>query len=200
MKKYREDIKTIFEVLTFIIIFMSFGVIRNPVFSQVLLLVCFFWWAYNLYLKIQYRKGKGDYLLFPTVNDSHHKITSIVLGLVTFFAVLLAFYLFGLSGIHMVNGFCIVVLLVLNGIFDVPKGSIKIEARLLSITGLKSEMDQRLIKSIEIHSDRIVITDIDGIPTRLFNFNIDVKSADLIDNYIAIKKTNPELVVHNHVK
>ncbi len=73
MKKYKGDIKSIIEVLAYILVVMSIGPIDNPIFSFVALGIWVVVLVYNLDSRIQNRNGNNNYILYPTKNDNYSK-------------------------------------------------------------------------------------------------------------------------------
>ena len=81
MKKYRDDIKTIFQVLSFIALYFLFSMIDNLIVAIISGVFWLFVWSLNIYDKIKYRSKKyPNEIRFPTQNDSYFKITSLSLG------------------------------------------------------------------------------------------------------------------------
>jgi hypothetical protein len=199
MKKYKDDIKTIIEVLAFVLIFTSIATINNPLISYFCLGLWIILWTFNLYSKIQYRKGKVDYILFSTQNDQYSKTTSITLGLL-----ILVLSIVGIIWTKALNHYAIIgiiigLLVFFNGIFDLPKGRIKIEGNTISISGLTTTIDQRQLKEIKISTERIILTNINAEIQRVDNLDIDPESAKLIDRYISGNKSNIDLSIINTV-
>lgn len=197
MKKYKDDIKKIIEVLTFGLIYVSIMTIDNPIVSYLFLGLWVVFWTYNLYTKIQYRKGKSGYIRFPTQNDQYSKTTSITLGLIVF-ALSIAgivwtktFNHYGLIGVT------IGLLVFFNGIFDLPKGMMKVETNVLSISGLKNKIDIRQLKEINIYKERMLLTNIHDEIQRVDHLAIDPVSSKLIDSYFS--KNNIDLKIVNNV-
>ncbi len=199
MKNYKDDIKTILEVLTFALIYMSISTIDNPIVSYLFLGLWVTYWTYNLYSKFQYRKGKADYILFPTQNDQYSKTTSITLGLIIFALSIGAIVWTKSFNQYGIIGITIGLLVFLNGLLDLPKGIMKIETNELSISGLKSKIDTRQLKEINIYKERMLFTNIYDEIQRVDNLAIDPDSAQLIDRYISEKKNNIDLRTINNV-
>jgi Ca2+/Na+ antiporter len=199
MRKYKDDIKTILQVLMFGIIYLSISTIDNPIVSIIFLGLWIGYLIYNLYSKFQYRKGNANYILFPTVNDQYSKITSVILGLIVCLLSVVAivwtddFRLYGALGI------LVGVLVFFNGIFDLPKGMLKIEGNVMNIAGIDGKIDIRQVKELNIYNDRIVVTNIYNENQRLGNLEIDVISAQYIDNYILNNKKENDLKTINNV-
>lgn len=199
MKKYKDKLKTIFELLSFGLIYMCIATTDNPIVSYTFLGLWIVFWTYNLYWKIQYRKGLSNYILIPTQNDQYSKTTSIALGLIVS-----AMCIAGIIWTKTFNhygfiGIAIGLLVFFNGIFDLPKGVIKIETNELSISGLESKIDMRQLNEIKIYKERIILTYINKEIQRVDNLDIDPDSAKRIDEYISEMKNNIEFKITNNV-
>ena len=187
MKKYKNDIKTIIEVLTLGLIYMSISTINNPFVSYLFLGLWIVYWTYKLYSKFQYRNGNADYILFPTQNDQYFKTTSIILGLFIFTFSIVAIVWTKSFNHYEIIGITIGLLVFLNGLFDLPKGMIKVQANELNISGLKNKIDIRQLREISIYKDRMLFTNIYDEIQRVDNLDIDADAAKLIDRYITVK-------------
>ena len=198
MTKYKGDIKTIIEILTFGLIYLSISTLESPVLSYTFLGLWMAYLIYNLYSKFKYRLGKADYIRFPTQNDLFHKTTSIILGLTIIILSIIAifwqkpFNYFGIIGITI--GF----LVFLNGLFDLPKGMIKVDANELSISGLKNKVDIRQLKEIQIYKEKLLLANIYNEIQRIDNLAIDQDSAKIICRYISENNTI-DLTTKNNV-
>jgi hypothetical protein len=199
MKKYKDDIKTIIEVLTFGLIYLVISTIQIPILSYLSLGIWICFLAYNLYFKIEYRKGKSTHVLFPTQNDQYSKTTSITLGLIVFVLSIIDILWTKIFYGYAIIGLPLGLIIFLNGIFDLPKGKIKIEGNTITISGLKTIFDQRQLKEINILKEHIILTSIYNEKQRVNNLTIDTKSAELIKNYILDNKNNNELTIINSV-
>ena len=197
MKKYTNDIKTILEVLSFMLIFLGVQEINNPVLSFVCIGLAMAYWGYNLYAKWEYRKGKADYIHIPTQNDQFAKTTSVTLGLIVLAISSVAIVWTKSVNYKEVLGLAIGSLVLLNGLLDVPKGRMKVETNELRISGLNKAMDVRQLKEITIYRERILLTNRYEEVERVNYLAIDPVSSKLIENYIS-KKTI-DLKVVNHV-
>ena len=154
---------------------------------------------YNLYSKFQYRKGNANYILFPTVNDQYSKVTSVILGLIVCVLSVVAIVWTDNFRHYAALGILVGMLVFCNGIFDLPKGMLKIEGNEMNIAGLDGKIDIRQVKELNIYNDRIVITNIYNENQRLGNLEIDVVSAQRIDNYILNNKKENDLKTINNV-
>ncbi len=190
MKEYKDDIKTIIKVLAYCYIFLAVGTIKNPIFWW----VCLIYWTgdelYSVFKKIQYKKGKENYLLFPTENDDNHRTTQIVLGLIMSAAMIgMAIWTndFDWSLIILMT---IASLTVINGIINVPRGCLNIENNVLKLTGLKQDIDIRQIETISIKNTSIELTNIYKETTVCRYFAIDEQYAHKIEQYLLAKRTD----------
>lgn len=199
MKKYKDDIKTIFEVLTFGLVYMSISTINNPIVSFMFLGLWIVYWIYSLYSKMQYRKGKADYILFPTQNDNYYTTSSITLGLIVFTGSIAGIAWTEYFDDYGVIGITIGLLVFLNGLFDLPKGMMKVESNELSISGLNNKIDIRQLKEISIYKERLLLTNIYSEIQRVGNLDIDTESAKQIDRYISENNNNIDLKIFNNV-
>jgi hypothetical protein len=199
MAKHKYEIKTIIEVLTFGLIFISISTIDNPIVSLIFLGLWIAYLTYNLYSKFQYRLGKVEYIRFPTQNDQYSKTTSITLGLTIIVLSLIALFWQKSFNYIGIIGITIGLLVFLNGLFDLPKGMMKVDANELSITGLKNKIDIRQLKEIKIYKERLILTNVYDEIERIDNLAIDTDSAQLIDRYISELKNNNVLTTKNNV-
>jgi hypothetical protein len=178
---------------------MSISTIDNPIISITFLVLWISYLLYNLYSKFQYRKGKVNYILFPTVNDQYSKLTSIILGLLICVLSITGIFWTDEFKLYGAVGILVGLLMFCNGIFDLPKGILKIEGNEMSIAGADGKIDIRQVKELNIYNDRIIVTNIYNESQRLGNLEIDVVSAQLINNYILNNKKENDLKTINNV-
>jgi len=86
----------------------------------------------------------------------------------------------------------------LNGLFDLPKGMIKVDANELSISGLKNKVDIRQLKEIQIYKEKLLLANIYNEIQRIDNLAIDQDSAKIICRYISENNTI-DLTTKNNV-
>lgn len=195
MKKYKKDLQTIVEVILFILIIFSFSTINSPFISFVFLGLWIILWSVNLCSKIQYRKGNAVYMLIPTQNDQYLKTTSITLGIIIFSFSLISIFIFKTFTHYSIIGIVIGILVFLNGVFDLPKGIMKIEGNSIEVSGLSKPVDIRQLKEIKIDSKGIKFTNIYDETQRVNNLVIDIESSKLIEEYINRNNHNLELKI-----
>lgn len=171
----------------------------NPIFSYTILGLWTIFWIYNLYSKIQYRLGKVDYILFPTQNDQYSKMTYLTLGLMVIGFATASVIWFKPSNYHILITFAVGSIVFFNGVFDLPKGKMKITGNQIKMSGLKDKIDKRQLKEISISPERIILTTINDGIQRVGNLDIDKVSAKLICNYISENSNDATFKVVNEV-
>ncbi len=158
MKKYRADIKTIFQVLSYIALYFAISMIDNPIIAIISGGFWFFVWSFNIYDKIKYRNKKyQDEIRFPTQSDSYSKMTSLSLGSMLTIGMIIWITLMTEFTFTPIIGLIAGLLILINGIIDVPKGQLKLENSKLKSFGIKEEIELSTIESINIDSNKITI-------------------------------------------
>jgi len=138
-------------------------------------------------------------LLFPTYNDNYSRMTSISIGILLSIGSCLFFLNDSATTIGLFIGIAVGILLILNGILDLPKGQIKFEKQHLFITGLEQNVDIRSLKLVEIRKDSIVLTNVYNEAKVLSNFNINPTIAQTISDYIRAYNTNLDTQVVTNI-
>lgn len=199
MRKYKEDIKTIIQVLMFGITCLNISTIDNPFVSIIVLGLWIVYMIYHLISKLQYTKGNANYILFPTINDQYSKISSLTLGVII--CVLSILSLVGTNDFKLYGavGFLVGVLIFCNGLFELPKGMLKIEGNEMYIVGLDRKMDIRQIKELKIYNDRMELINANNDKHRLEYLKINLVSAEQIEKYILNHKMVNNLNITNNV-
>ena len=200
MIKSKEDKKTIYEILIFILAYVLILWINRPSISFSFLALIIASWSFNLYSKNQYEKGNSKYLLFPADNDKYFKYSSIVLGASLIISLLLTALITKNFNHIKIVGIITGIIVVFNGLFDLPRGIIQIDSNFIDITGLQNEINEHELLQIEILPTKIIVTDLNRQTTELNNFNIDLETAILIEKYILIHRTNQNFQLVNTVK
>jgi Ca2+/Na+ antiporter len=196
MKKYKADIKTIFEVLIFLIISVSLPSLNNPYFAAIFLVFGGLYWLFSIYSNIKYKKGDANYILIPSENDDPQKVGNLVFGIVIF-TISLGFVFWQKS----VNNYSLIGLVVglakfISGIIHLPNSKLKIENNIVSLTGLKADLDIRQLEIITINNNTIILTNIYNETSIAQYFNINMNSAEKIENYIITRyKGNESLKI-----
>ncbi len=200
MIKSKKDRKTIFEILTFILVYTCIFFINRPIISFSFLILCIASWSYNFYSKRKFKKGNAKYLLFPANNDRYFRTASITVGSAVIAGSTLVLIFSNTLTNNTSIGLSIGILVLFNGLFDLPHGMIKIQSNWIEITGLSYKVDQNELTKIEIYTDRILLISSKSELISVENFTIDLHSAELIEKYIADHKTNLDLSIINSVR
>lgn len=193
MRKDKATLNTVLPLFIFAIVYLGNFTDNNWIVSTALVALWIGYLVYNLHSKYQYRKGNVKYVRFPTGNDQYYKIASIVLGL--FICVLSIACIVWTDDfkLHGAAGTLIGLLVMFNGVLDVPKGMMTIDGNKMKITGIDETIDIRQVKEIGIYSDRIVVTNIYDEHQMLRNLAIDTASARKIEKYVSKNKKESDL-------
>ncbi|WP_109620415.1 hypothetical protein [Sediminitomix flava] len=196
MKKYREDIKVIFQALSFIALYIAISMIDNPVGAIISGGVWFFVWSLNIYDIIKYRNQKSqDEIRFPTQNDSYSKMTSLslgcmlIIGMIIWIALLTEFTFIPIVGL--IAG----LLILINGIIYLPKGQIKLENSKLISFGLKEEIELSKIESINIDRNQITIRKEKNSTIKLDRLELNKKWTSKISEFLYEKLNTEEVKI-----
>jgi len=156
----KNDIKTIFEVLAFIIIYMFVGMFSSEhewIYSALLALSV----GYGIYIRY-YKRTNKNLMVFPTLNDNSFKMAPISFGLVICIFSVVGYFGFSVTIYKVLVLFAIGTAIFLFGFFELPKGWVSIENNALKIYGIKEGIDTRQLKEITIKNDKIILTNIYG--------------------------------------
>lgn len=198
MKNYWKDIRTIGEVLFFILVYLGLSRIQNPLYTFCLLAIYVIYWSYNFYTKLRYRQGKANYLLFPTKNDEYSRMTSITIGSLLLLASL-AFLLWKQpASVYAIIGLVIGLLVLLNGLFDVPKGQLSIQHGLIRFSALDRPIDPRSVKEIRISREQIRLTTDQEHTQQINHLLLDSNSIARIRSYLSEKIPHAVWIIANN--
>lgn len=127
------------------------------------------------------------------------KISSLTLGVII--CVLSILSLVGTNDFKLYGavGFLVGVLIFCNGLFELPKGMLKIEGNEMYIVGLDRKMDIRQIKELKIYNDRMELINANNDKHRLEYLKINLVSAEQIEKYILNHKMVNNLNITNNV-
>ena len=194
MKKYRDDIKTIFQVLSFMALYFTISMIDNPIVAIISGGFWLFVWSFNIYDKIKYRNKKyQDEIRFPTQNDSHFKMTSLSLGSMLTIGMIIWISLMTEFTFIPIVGLIAGLLILTNGIIDVPKGQLKLENSKLKSIGIKEEIELIAIESIYIDNNQITIHKANNSTIKIDSLELNEKWTSKISEFLN-KKLNTEEV------
>ncbi len=194
MKKYRDDIKTIFQVLSYIALYFAISMIDNPVVAIISGGFWLFVWSFNIFDKIKYRNKKyQDEIRFPTQNDSYHKMTSLSLGSMLTIGMIIWITLMTEFTFIPIVGIIAGLLILINGIIDVPKGQLKLENSKLKSIGLKEEIELSAIESINLDSNQITIRKDNNSTIKLDKLELNEKWTSKISDFLN-EKLNTDVI------
>ena len=192
MKKYRDDIKTIFQVLSYIALYFAISMIDNPIVAIISSGFWFLVWSFNIYDKIKYRNKKyQNEIRFPTQNDSYSKMTSLSLGSMLTIGMIIWITLMTEFTFIPIIGLIASLLILINGIIDVPKGQLKLENSKLKSIGIKEEIELSTIESINIDSNQITIRKEKSSTIKLDRLELNEKWTSKISEFLN-EKLNTE--------
>jgi hypothetical protein len=195
IKRYKEDIRTIIQVLLFIAIYFSFSLSKTWWISLPFSTIFIAALVYNGYF-LKYRK---DTILFPTLNDESFKMTFISFGVLVFFLTLISYFAFN-NGIKvLIIGFAFGAILFSFGLFLSPKGWLEIKGHLLRIHGINGETDIRQLQAITLENNKITLTNIYGESKNCFQLKLDPSAAQKIKTFLSENLLNKEVLVVDNV-
>jgi len=196
MKKYRDDIKTIFQVLSYIALCFAISMIDNPIVAIISGGFWLFVWSFNIYDKIKYRNKKyQDEIRFPTQNDSYSKMTSLSLGSMLTIGMIIWITLMTEFTFIPIIGLIAGLLILINGIIDVPKGQLKLENSKLKSIGIKGEIELSTIESINIDSNQITIHKEKSSTIKLDRLELNEKWTSKISEFLNEKLNTEEVKI-----
>jgi hypothetical protein len=194
IKRYKEDIKTIIQVLLSITVYFSLSQVSwiSWLFSTLFIAML----VYNGYF-VKYRK---DTILFPTLNDESSKMTFISFGVLIFFLTLTGYFAFRHEIKVLIAGFAFGAILFSFGLFLSPKGWLEIKGNLLKVHGIIGETDTRQLQTITLENNKITLTNIYGENKNSFQLKLDPSSSAKIKAFLSEKLLNKEVLVVDNVK
>lgn len=154
----KKDIRTIVEILAYLIVSFSIGNIYYT----------YPWLGWTLFAigvgSVVYRnyfmRYRSDTILFPTQNDDAGKMSYLAFGIMVIFFAGVAYFAFNVGIYRMVIGLTIGIGVILFGLFQSPKGWLVVKNNLLEIYGITGTTDIRQLKEIALHNDKIILTNI----------------------------------------
>jgi hypothetical protein len=195
IKQYRNDIRTIVEILTCLAFYAFFRLNQWLVIGWFILAIGRF--SYRYY----YRKvNKTDIITFKTLNDDYSKMTFITIGILILIFSGIGFFALSMELNYLIIGLAISVITFLLGYFKPPLGWLLIENNALKIYGVQGEIDSRQLKEIILKNDQIILTNIYGEHKNSNLLNLNPIIAENIKSYINEKLNNSEVSVVNDVQ
>jgi len=193
----KSDIKTIVEVLAFIIISFSLTMVYNdyPWIGATFFVAGIGATIYKSY----FLRLRTDTIMFPTVNDNSSKMIYVTIGVI-----LLFFSLVGYLGINMniyklLIGISLALVVSLFGFFESPKGWLTIQNSILKIYGVAGVTDIRQLKEIILANDRITLVNIYGEHKNSTLLKLNPAASGTIKNFIETKLDKSEIQVIDNV-
>jgi hypothetical protein len=193
IKRYKEDIRTIVQLLLFIVIYFSSS--QVPWLSWLSMAFIIAALVYNGY----FLKHRKDTILFPTLNDESSKMTFISFGVLVFFLTLISYFAFN-NGIKiLITGFALGAILFSFGLFLSPKGWLEIKGNLLKVHGITGETDIRQLQAITLENNKITLTNIYGESKNCFQLKLDPSAAKKIKTFLSENLLNKEVLVVDNI-
>jgi hypothetical protein len=170
--------------------------IDNPIVAIISGVFWLFVWSLNIYDKIKYRSKKyPNEIRFPTQNDSYFKITSLSLGGMLTVGMIIWLTLMTEYTLIPVFGLLAGILILINGIIDVPKGQLKFDNSNLKLIGIKEGVEISDIRYINIDNDMITVHKDKDSSVKLDRLELNEKWISKISDFLKLKLNNDEVKI-----
>lgn len=199
MGKYSNDIKTIIEVATYLLIVLGSAFLHNDLFTWFSLGLWVFYLAYRLVKKIEYKHGISQSILYPTLNDSYFKSSAITLGVFIIIGDFIWYWVTHYFDIYMLLFLIIGILFFFNGIYSIPNGQLTFNKGTFLFSGMDKAINMNEVLSLKINKSSIVIFSSEEAMTRVVNLMLDEKYAELIKDELIKNGVNPNSIIVNLV-
>jgi hypothetical protein len=190
----KNDIKTILEVLTFIIISLSISFIP-PWIAYIL----FALWIGRLIYTRYYIRTNQNIIAFPTLNDEYAKMTPITFSIIILVLSIIGYFVFKSNLYNAIIGIVIGVAVFLFGFFESQKGWMSIDNNTLKIYGVQENIDTRQLKEITLKNDRIILTNIYGENKNSNQLNLNPSISFNIKKFLTEKLHNSAILIIDSV-
>jgi hypothetical protein len=193
----KKDIKTIIEVLTFIMISVAVcGFFSEH--SWICDGVIIFFIGREIYSRY-YKRANKNLMVFPTLNDNYSRMLPISIGIVGCVLAVVVWLAFSAPIYKVLVVFTFGIVIFLFGFFELPKGWVSIEFNILKIYGIKESMDIRQLKEITLKNDKIILTNIyeEHRANTLLKLNPTV--ANNLKKFLEENLHNTEVLIINEV-
>jgi hypothetical protein len=161
-QQLKNDIKTIIEVLTFIVISFGLSLIYTNTWGLILFSSLFVVRIiYKVYL-VSTLRNRSEIMLIPTPNDEYAQMAPISFSVILLFFSVIGYFAFNLNVFYSIIGATIGIAVFLYGFFRPPVGWISIKNIDFEVYGIEGIVDTRQLKEITIKSDKITLTNIYG--------------------------------------
>jgi hypothetical protein len=197
ISKYKRDIKTIIEILAFLLISFAVNSFYDK-YTSIAILFFVLSAGYTVY-KSYFKKYRTDTILFPTVNDEYSKSTFISFGVLTIVFIVIARFAFTIDAKYAVTGLIVGAGICLFGYFESPKGWITIDKNSLRLSGVNENIDTSQLKEILLKNDKITLTNIYGENKNSNQLKLDPAISGSIKKFLEDKLQKNEIIVTDHV-
>jgi len=185
MKKYKEDIKTIFEVLGFLASYILIAGIDQPVIGAGVLCLIILVEAYAMYKSVKAKKdGELHTIDFPAENDEYQKITGIILGGVGIIG-----GTFWLSQVDETWYYGLLILLYsllmfAGGLRFKRGGWLRVENGLLTMSRLDEELEVANIQRIRVREDCIAVQVRDKQEVKVNGYKLNQECINKVNQFL----------------
>ncbi len=193
----KNDIRTIIEVLTFLIISFSLTEVYNnyPLIGGAFFIACIGATIYKSY----FLRFRTDTILFSTLNDDSSKMAYITFGIIILFFAVVGYFAFDLNIYQAIIVATIGVAVSLFGCFKSPRGWLTIENNSLKICGVEDTIDVRQLKEVILANDRITLVNIYGEHKNSTLLKLNPAASATIKNFIDTKLNKSQIQVIDNV-
>ena len=143
----------------------------------------------------QYKNGKANYVAISTINNEYSKFISFIMGAIFVIVSAINFFWFDDSILNIFLGFGLGIMSIFNGFFYLPNGAFKFKKGKIDFTGLEYDLQLEEVLEIQLYSTKIVLLLTDNELIHTFNFKLDLKSIQAIDEYVSSRA--PQIDVKN---
>jgi hypothetical protein len=194
-QQLKNDIKTIIEVLIFIILLIAISTSRDEWISNIIIVLVISLIIYNGY----YKRTNKNLMVFPTQNDNSVKMAPISFGIVICIFSVVGYFAFSLTIYKVLALFVIGIAVCLFGFFELPQGWVSIENNVLKLYGIGESIDTRQLKEIVLKNDKIILTDVYGENQNSYNLNLNPLIANKIKKFLEERLCNKEVSIIDNV-
>jgi len=174
MNKYKKDIRTIFQVLSFIGCYIVLAFAADSSLGLIFFVPFLATIGYSIFNKLNYkRKLNPKEIRFPMENDEYRKYTSVTLGSFGIVGALVWFFFMTEFDFAPVLLLLSALLVMANGILDLPSGELKVEELRIKLPGIRNIIYLREVVSIHISQTSLIVNKHEMDPLKLDRLNLD---------------------------
>jgi hypothetical protein len=191
----KNDIKTIIELLTYIVITFCLSFVYTNTWIAIIFSAL---WIGRILYKAYFVVGvrnRSDIILFPTQNDEYSKMTPITFGIIILIISIIGYFAFGENIYYSIIGTTIGAAVFLFGFFRSPNGWILIKNNSLELYGIQGETDTRQLREITLKNDKITLTNIYGENKNSNLLNLNQSNARDIKRFLEEKLNKSEILI-----